>query len=159
AVTADGASVVYYHYEHDRSNRGYGCRKWAPEGELPARWDVPTFLDPKGGSRTFGFVLLDDGERMLTTEREGSSTHLCFRSLAKGKKLTSADIGNYDHPTVAASPDSSMFVVLSKKVLAIFSEPKLKAPVSTIQGGGKTHFTGIAFHPSGKFLAATNNDK
>jgi WD40 repeat protein len=162
AVTADGSAVVYYHYELNRSNRGYACREWRAEGELPPRWSAPTFLDPKGDSRTFGFILLADGERILTTEREGgfaASTFLALRSLATGEKLASANIGSFDHPAIATAPDDSTFVVLSKKVLLMFCEPKLKAPVHTIRSDGKKHFTGIAFHPSGKYLAATSNDE
>ena len=162
AATSNGAAVVYYHYEHDRSNRGYACREWAPEGELRPRWSAPTFLDPKGNSRTFGFILLADGERLLTTEREGSfaaSTFLAFRSIETGEVLASVNIGNCDHPVLAAAPDGSAFVVLSKKVLMLFQEPRLKAPAHTVHSDGKKHFTGIAFHPSGKYLAATSNDE
>jgi WD40 repeat protein len=160
-ATADGRAVVYYHYERDRSNRGYACREWVPDGELRPSWSAPTFLKPKGDSRTYGFILLADGERILTTEREGgfgASTFLAFRSLATGEVLASANIGGHDQPTIAADPDDSTFVVLSKKVLMMFREP-LKAPFNTVRSDGKKHFTGVAFHPSGKYLAATSNDE
>jgi WD40 repeat protein len=160
-ATADGSAVVYYHYERDRSNRGYACREWSPEGEFPPRWSAPTFLDPKGDSRTFGFILLADGTRILTTERKSGfeySTFLAFRSLATGEVLASADIGSQDQPAIAAGPDDSTFVVLSKKLLLMFREP-LIAPFKTLRSDGKKHFTGVAFHPSGKYLAATSNDE
>jgi WD40 repeat protein len=161
-ATADGRAVVYYHYEHNRSNRGYACREWAPEGELRSLWSAPTFLDPKGDSRTYGFLLLADGERILTTEWAGgavSSTFFAFRSLATGEVLASADIGNHEHPTIAAAPDDSVFAVLSKKLLMMFREPNLRSPVHTVRSDGRKHFTGVAFHPSGQYLAATSNDE
>jgi WD40 repeat protein len=157
-ATADGRGVVYYHFEHDRSNRGYACREWAPEGDLRPRWSAPTFLDPKGDSRTYGFILLADGARILSSERE-ASTFLAFRSLDTGEVLGSANIGSHDHPTLAAAPDDLTFVVLSKKDLLLFRGPKLKSPFKTLQSDGRKHFTGVAFHPSGKYLAATSNDE
>jgi WD40 repeat protein len=161
-ATADGRAVVYYHYARDRSNRGYGCREWAPEGDLRPLWTAPTFLDPKGDSRTFGFILLADGNRILTAEREGAgaaSTFLAFRSLDTGEVLASVNIGSHDQPTLAAAPDDLTFVVLSKKNLMLFRGPKLIAPFKTLPSDGRKHFTGVAFHPSGKYLAATSNDE
>lgn len=161
-VTADGSAVVYYHYEFDRSSRGYACREWTPAGDLPPRWAAPTFLDPKGDSHTSGFVPLADGSRILTSEREGgllASTFLAFRSLATGEVLASAKIGDYDRPTLAAAPDDSAFVVLSKNLMLVLREPHMRQHGSPIRGDGKKHFTGAAFHPSGRFLAVTSNDE
>jgi WD40 repeat protein len=56
------------------------------------------------------------------------------------------------------SPDASQLVGRIGSSLLAWNANNLGATPQKIRGG-KLHFTGIAFHPSGRYLAATNNDQ
>jgi WD40 repeat protein len=56
------------------------------------------------------------------------------------------------------SPDGSYLVVLVGPSLSVrHAEDLNRKPIKVRDG--KMHFTGIAFHPSGQYLAATSNDE
>jgi hypothetical protein len=55
------------------------------------------------------------------------------------------------------APDGSRLVARNAAALLAWDAHNLALAPQKIRGG-KLHFTGIAFHPSGKYLAATSND-
>jgi WD40 repeat protein len=57
------------------------------------------------------------------------------------------------------SPDGSWFVIRAGRSLLVWKADDLTHKPQKIQGEGKVEFTGLAFHPSGRYLAATSNDR
>src|SRR5262249_4837627 len=70
-------------------------------------------------------------------------------------KLSSygAPFGEYHAP-----PDGSLFVHFQDTWLWVHSTADFTKPLATLRSGSRKQFTGIAFHPSGRYLAATSND-
>jgi WD40 repeat protein len=57
------------------------------------------------------------------------------------------------------SPDGTAVACRTRNTIRIYPAAGVWKDVPTITNDGKQDFTGIAYHPSGRFLAATSNDK
>jgi WD40 repeat protein len=80
-------------------------------------------------------------------------------SVADGKLLQQANLPA-DTPSLAAfAPDGRSFVTCRASVLTVWDADNLKKKPRAIKGDSRSRLTGVAFHPSGKFLAAACNDK
>jgi WD40 repeat protein len=60
---------------------------------------------------------------------------------------------------LAFTPDGTRFVVLSGMSLFAYDAADPAARPVKRTNDTRKHFTGVAFHPSGRYLAATSNDK
>ncbi|MCE9567206.1 MAG: WD40 repeat domain-containing protein [Planctomycetes bacterium] len=79
------------------------------------------------------------------------------RSLKTGETLSEVR-GPDITSSLVASPDGRLAaVVMNARVLVLSVDDFFKAVVM-LRNDGKKYFTGIAFHPSGRYLAATSND-
>jgi hypothetical protein len=58
----------------------------------------------------------------------------------------------------AVSPTGEILAACADQHIYVWSVRKIERPQSTVINDTKKHFTGIAFHPSGRYLAATSND-
>ena len=58
---------------------------------------------------------------------------------------------------MAAAADGTL-AAISKTTLAVWRPGDLGLPPRCLKNDNRKHFTGIAFHPSGRYLAATSND-
>ncbi len=121
-------------------------------------WNVPVYSRGSWGVRV-SMELFADDSRFIVAENHGNSrTRIAIRSLEDGKLLDSAKLPNRECSKLALSPDGTSAVVMSATSLFIYNTGKLKRKPSQILNDNRKHFTGIAFHPSGKYLAATSND-
>lgn len=66
----------------------------------------------------------------------------------------------YSKETIV-SPDESFMAYLTGRCIRIYPlRGQFREPLTTLQNDvNRQEFTGIAFHPSGKYLAATSNDR
>jgi WD40 repeat protein len=55
------------------------------------------------------------------------------------------------------SPDGTLIAV-SKTTISAWSGSDLSCAPQEIRNDNRKHFTGVTFHPSGRYLAATSND-
>lgn len=119
-------------------------------------WFIP-FQNNPGGP-----VFLPDGNRFVLHEYlEDSDTTECslvVRSADTGKRLESYACPYASGATPVLSPAGNWLVVLSSKGMAIWSREDLSRIPIKVSNGNRRHFTGVAFHPSGQYLAATSND-
>jgi hypothetical protein len=124
--------------------------RFAPEPTLfddtKARW-----LHPLGGHFFLCEYRRDNLRRWVS--------HRVTRSLATGAELdVSAPL--IDAAEVATlSPDGRQFVCRTRGTIRVYPAVGTWKTVPTIKNESKKHFTGMAFHPSGRYLAATSNDK
>ena len=158
AFTADGKTVVYIAEPYQEAKQ-LVCRTWNANGRLGRGWTVTLDADIRSCK---ALAVLSDGKRFATAHI--SATHggqIVIRSLGSGATLAMADFPTAktnSTPELAVAPDDSIFVAQSQNVLHVFTEIEPEPTFRTVKNSGTKHFTGIAFHPSGKYLAATSND-
>src|SRR5262249_40214847 len=101
---------------------------------------------------------LPGGERVLTVEsRSGGWPRLYTRLVSSGEVVAESPSFQSMGASVF-SPDLAW--VAGASGVWIYINP-VNGPTNqrvTMKNDGTKHFTGLAFHPSGKYLAATSND-
>jgi WD40 repeat protein len=106
-----------------------------------------------------------DGERFGTMEFHRNSISLseCGFGFVTRHANTGGEIGvvplsrgTLERP--ALSPDGRHLVGLSTIWLFVVDVTKMYSDPVRLETGSRRHFTGLAFHLSGRFLAATSND-
>jgi WD40 repeat protein len=150
ALTPDGKTVLFSW--HNGDHRGYGSRTWSNAGAFGTGFGVP-FVEGDGHH----IVPLSDGARFVTLGRYWRNPHLTVRSVGTGGVLTTGGLAVFEQPAIAVAPDGKRLVAAIQLSLYVFSTDNLKEQRQTRKDGRK-HFTAVAFHPSGKYLAATSND-
>jgi WD40 repeat protein len=162
--TPDGKTVIYPVFPSNASTGHHlASRGWQADGTLGAGWTVPLDAERPETRWNTGLVMLLDGERFATSDfGMWSRGRVVVRSLATGAALATAYCPALEHPELAVAPDGSLFVAQAMRVLYIWRGIKQGAKNvqadRQVRNDGRKHFTAIAFHPSGKYLAATSND-
>ncbi|HEY1186704.1 MAG TPA: hypothetical protein VGE74_03555, partial [Gemmata sp.] len=162
-LTPDGKTVLFCWSSGSRPSRdGFASRTWSGAGAFGAGFQVDTIADGDNGLspyRCCALVVLPDGSRFLTIEWNWAySPQLVVRSVSTGDALTVASIDGREAPSLALAPDGVRVVVAVLGSLYVFPLGSTLTPQQHIKNTGRKHFTGIAFHPSGRYLAATSND-
>jgi WD40 repeat protein len=133
---------------------------WPDQATL---WEIG-FGDAGESGHAFHLFCLPGGERFLTAERVFAGPHgqldrFAVRSRADGRLLDSLPIRWFHSEVrVFGSPWNEAFILLERRRLQIYRADDLSAPPHTIQNDKRRDFTGAAFHPSGRYLAATSTD-
>lgn len=114
------------------------------------------------GNLHLGLTWLPGTDRFALIEWVGSPhPYYCVISLHDGATGGVVETGVWGGPTIellTAGVDGSL-VAVAKTALAVWRQADLTLPPAVIRNDNRKHFTGIAFHPSGKYLAATSNDE
>lgn len=104
-------------------------------------------------------MALPDSERFATADFSMSyNARVTIRSIRTGEVLQARSIHANDSVQLAVSPDGTLFVVQQAQYLSSLTSFDPKVLPQTVANNGRKHFTGIAFHPSGQYLATTSND-
>jgi len=155
-VTTDGRLLLIADYFHYNSPAGH--QVWALNGRAE-----PSFVRGTKGTRlrtacaaaflpgTDTFVV---GEG-YTRKKEGTQVLV----VPAAKKPFPLLVPHKDLNSVAASPDGRFVAAQYLRVLVVWRASNFAEPPTEVIQLGRKHFTGIAFHPSGKYLAATSNDE
>jgi WD40 repeat protein len=113
----------------------------------------------------FHLTCLPGSERFLSAERifggiASQRERLAVRSRADGRLLhASPTVWIDSEMRVTGSPWSEFVVIQKQRELRVYRCDDLAAPPHVIRNGKRRNFTGVAFHPSGRYLAATSTDK
>ena len=153
ALTPDGKTALYSWHDDASKTNGYGSRTWSGPGVFEKGFEIP-FVEGAGHNIT----PLPDGERFVTLGRNWMNPHLSVRSVATGAILVTGGLAYLQQAVITVAPDGRQIVAAVVSHLYVFSPDDLKGKHVASNDGPK-HFTGIAFHPSGKYLAATSNDE
>ena len=156
AVTPDGGVVICYYFSRGPSGNGYRRLTWSVTKLVPG-WSVETFAGVEASNRyNCGLAVLADGARFATVDHQmsGSKSRLAIRAVATGEVLSAQDIAGTANPILAAAPDGLVFAVAAGAALFAFTSDPATPPVR-LPRKDRNHVTGIAFHPSGPYLAAT----
>lgn len=132
------------------------------DGDAPPAFD---WLNAVGHHYATGTAIFPGGDRFATVEyplRSGLPElnlvpQVTVRAWVSGNVLASAPCNYWDANQVALSPDGGRVVVRAGTLLLSWPASLVGEPVRAVNNSPK-HFTRIAFHPSGQFLAATSND-
>lgn len=143
------------------------CNRWSCEFQLhdltrghdkPPVWTTPVYSRNVVGVRV-SIELLPGEERFVVVENhKNTRTRIAVRSLGTGELLVAKRNPNKTVSGFALSPDGASAVVASEASLFLYRTEWLKAAPRKVPNDNRKHFTGIAFHPSGRYLAATSND-
>ena len=132
------------------TRKGLSARKWA-----------------KGlnGSQLAGLDFFPDGKQFATVERKyspGSATgdfvtRVRTRAARDGRVTLEAESDGPQVTQVRVSPDGQWVAFSSAKFLIVHHGVEMTKS-EKVPNPGKKPITGLAFHPSGRYLAATSSD-
>jgi WD40 repeat protein len=154
-ATCDGSPyMIFSSYTRER-NKLYGCRI-GPADAPEVLWEQEF---DRGRSQP---VLSQDGTWFVQFEFLGwladEPFQLVFCRPHTGDAIRSAAVGGFPSTIPAVSPDGRMIGYTSGEVLLVRRTDEELAIVGRAAHDNAKHFTGLAFHPSGRYLAATSND-
>ena len=97
----------------------------------------------------------------MECERVGNNIRYWFAaySVANGEQLRRSDPLAGEVKDWALSPDGT--TVACRVTVWVYVYPvrgSFRKPLAALRNDNRKEFTGVAFHPSGKYLAATSND-
>jgi WD40 repeat protein len=104
------------------------------------------------------------GERVMyaTSWWESSLTRTVYRYVQRDVR-TGEVVDECDGPEPgtewAVSADGTLVATALTNRVTVVAAENCAEPLAELKNDGRKHFTGIAFHPSGKYLAATSNDE
>jgi WD40 repeat protein len=168
AIAPDGSFLLA---ERDNTVVRVACR-----ADYLREWEAPFHLNvPTAGALCAGLAVMPGGKRFVTLERCGRTPEhesrfpdlvtdsrdvsaVVLRACATGKVLQYAPgpVALAERPVF--SPDGKLLVVLGGRSLSAYRTAELSEPAVKMTNEVKRNFTGVAFHPSGQFLAAASND-
>jgi WD40 repeat protein len=122
-------------------------------------WTVPVYARNVWGVRVAIELLPDDSGFIVAENHSNSRTRLAVRSMENGELLAATRFPNRELGALALSPDRTSAVVTSDMSLFVYDPNNLKSRPQQVKNDNRKHFTGIAFHPSGRYLGATSNDQ
>jgi WD40 repeat protein len=146
--------------------------RWKPGKELQQIWEAQlpglTSRSPQGmtprairvsPSGDVFFTLDSKPQQRYWAADKVELTRLAVWSVKKGEMLSSTKLSAGTVLALALAPDSRTLVTCTANGLRVWNANDLKAKPKEVRNDTRIHFTGIAFHPSGKYLAATSNDE
>ena len=157
AVAPDGTSLLYYHYA--LGNRAFRRRDFRRDGRTVAAWTVPLFPPDIDFGWTRSLQYIGDGTRFCTTDFTGEkgTNRLAVRSVATGDILATTTIPHPDPWGLAVTPDATRFAVRGGASLMVWDWDTFGQKPRTLRTKSKRPITGMAYHPSGRFLAASGD--
>lgn len=118
--------------------------------------------DESGYAYTLAFL---SGDRFVSGERVDSPRvgegrfRLAVRAADDARLLRASPnyAFNYNQ-ALSASPVSELIVVQDAAQLRVYRSDDLTAPPRVLKNERRKHFTGVAFHPGGRYLAVTSTN-
>lgn len=159
AVRPDGGRVIVGY--------NYSCFVAAfaqPEHQKPQfLWHRPTDPDDASGVlqiRSAAYFPAGDWFAVLEVfYRTGGTSRFTVRDDATGEVLETVPVPASEPTQIRASPDGSCLVVRCGQVFNVWDATDFARPPVRVANDNRKHFTCVAFHPTGRFLAATSRDE
>ncbi len=162
AITPNGSAILFFWISaNDQMESGYASQLWLGE-QFSSGFSISEkrFNSASVSSKTcYGIASIFDSERFATLNwRWGHYPILSIRSVSTGEITNETRIKTMAQPSLAASPSENLIAVMVSKSVYLFDPNDLSLPPRILKNDGKKHFTGVAFHPSGRLLGVTSND-
>lgn len=156
-ASPDGAWLVVSEEDRARENcrvTGWAVGRYAaPAWEVVVPglvWSLPMF-SPAGGV----FVFYEHRRN----EHRTWQAYRVRRNISTGESLDVSPPCVDIPELVTLSHDGRSFACRTRETIRIYPVEGAWVDVPTVVNDSKKHFTGVAFHPSGQYLAATSNDE
>jgi WD40 repeat protein len=156
SVSPDGAAVLAYHFDSSRpAPYGVALLRVAADFTTAAVWKRAT-----SGWVVHGACFAADG-KVILAEKQGwgpnTRCQLVVCDAATGTPVRTVAFRGGAFAQLVASPDGRTACLRFGPRLRVWN---LDSPAQAVElGTGRMHFTGVAFHPGAKYLAATSNDE
>jgi WD40 repeat protein len=163
---AEGGRVIWFALSHGGNWYIADERHVGREVLLAARATAGTVLWQRSGAGWWGRPLILPGdEEFIAVVREGQ-THrerklriATYRAATGDEVRRSAPLAS-EVREWTLSPDGSLVACWYTVWVHVYPlRGSFDRPLATLRNDNRKEFTGIAFHPSGRYLAATSNDK
>jgi WD40 repeat protein len=163
AISPNGRHILGFRY---RFLSGRSFKIVAFDISKPAQpkheWERPV-VDPPRENWVSSVAFFPDGRRFVAAElpigkRRKDGPRITVRNSLTGEGINSIEGPGTKTDQLAMSPLGGTLVTRIGKSLFVFDLNNLTADTQRLRNDGGQHFTGIAFHPSGRHLAATCND-
>lgn len=163
AITPDGRTLLFdWCGVSSPCENGYASRTWSDAGKFGSGFSIVADPPAFAGDlrRTCcGLAPLPGGDRFMTVNwRAFGRPRLAVRAVATGQVLTATDLDLCDRPVLTVAPDGALAAVAVTRTVFVFTTGELNRPLRTVRNDSRKHFTAVAFHPSGRYLAAASND-
>ena len=165
----DGSRLVCFTIDEHASDGSLRLLRWEPDKQLTTIWKVavPGLVARSSRSpQPLVICAAADGTTVFTLDSKPRQsewalptelTRVSLWSVERGEHVRSAKLPAGTVSKFALSPDARMFATCRTNTLSIWNATDLKV-TTRLQNDTKAHFTAVAFHPSGRYLAATSND-
>lgn len=159
---ARDVAVCYHHFNNNRSALS-ALDLSTPEPAV--LWDAPIGDASNETGHAVGLAAPRGGEWFVSAECVTGPTRstryrVAARSWADGRLLRELSGPAFEYgDQLFGSRASASVVVQSGIWLRVQRGDDFGAAPQHLRNDGRKHFTGVAFHPSGRYLAATSNDE
>jgi WD40 repeat protein len=156
-----GWLVAFGHHRTDWKTSRLVRWRQPPAGAPVEEWEVK---HPTARIYTRHVACDPNGTRVITHDIEHGPVRdqvyeLVMRDAGTGEGLGKIPIPGRTVDQLLFSPDGSRLVIRGGPSLLAWDVRDLARKPRKIRGEGKRHFTGLAFHPTGRYLAAAANDR
>jgi WD40 repeat protein len=156
AVAPNGNQLVRYGSTQVAIGGGnLSALSWT-SNHLTSQWSLSDEDGIQGRPR-----FLPDGERIIFCRIGYKGELVSFVTIhvaESGELLREFESPNLGITEPVVSPSGESFVVLAERSLLVWQTDGDSRPAKKVANDNRKHFTGLAFHPSGRYLAATSND-
>jgi hypothetical protein len=157
----------WFVYCHQPDSRGWvlSALHWLDETSQTPLWSVGVGDATNESGYVYHLGCLGDGKRFMSaeyvtnTDYRNNRYRVALRSRADGRVLQASDKVFSYGDRVFASPLLDSIVVMDGVWLRVYAVNNLATAPRVLKNDNRKHFTGVAVHPSGKYLAATSNDE
>lgn len=123
------------------------------ERELPRSvYYYPVFLSEER-------FVVREAPPLLESNRHKAVPRFVVCSVQTGEVVSEWENRELDLAYLTVSPNRELLVGRGCTRIAVFPATDFSKPLVVIRNTSRKDFTGMAFHPSGKYLAATSNDE
>jgi WD40 repeat protein len=170
AALPDRSGVICHVYEAHGSDGTLRLLRWAPGEQLNTIWavEVPK-LAAHSSQAPHPLVVCaaPDGATFITLDAKPNRsawaiptelTRVSVWTVERGQFVRSAKLPANTAPVLALAPDARTFVTCRANALSVWNAAGVEVVRRIVRNDTRAHFTALAFHPSGKYLAATSND-
>jgi WD40 repeat protein len=158
AVSPDGAALVVSEFLQGGETTRLTC--WSTDDFTAHEWQIEiaahVYLPPVVHKSGNAFVQIESIRQPVNRHWR---THRVRRSLKTGEHLDKTPPLPDSPEQLALSPDGATVAVRVRESLHIGPAVGRDDVTRAVPNTTKKHFTGVAFHPSGRHLAATSNDE
>ena len=136
----------------------FQCWRLAGAAEPDRQWTVKKAPDSEWMCR--GVVCLPRIDHVGFAEYTPHpyASRIVLRSASSGRRVSVLECGDSELKQIAVSDDGRWLGALTARAISVWSTTKFNTAPTVMKNASRLAFTGLAFHPSGRFLAATSND-